>query len=340
MIYMEGKTLNNSTFLITGGTGSWGLEIVKQIFDHNPKEIRIFSRNETRQVEMQQQFANDDRFKFIIGDIRDKEELMQACEGVDYVFHLAALKHVPVCEYQPFEAIKTNVLGTQNVIEAAIENDVKKVIYVSTDKVADPSNTYGITKALGEKLIIHANLKETNTKFICVRSGNVLGSSGSVIPIFKSQIKQFSQIGITDLGMTRFFLSIEDAVQLLFKATINGKGGETYVMNMPSIKIADLAKVLIESSGKKNIEIKEIGVRPGEKLNETLFTECESSRTVYFDNDYFVVLPSITMPGLQEHYTSSTPVNLKEYSSATKQISNSEVEQMLMKGGFLSWNEN
>nr|WP_257347238.1 polysaccharide biosynthesis protein [Pseudalkalibacillus decolorationis] len=337
---MEGKILNNSTFLITGGTGSWGLEIVKQLFDHKPKEIRIFSRNETRQVEMQQQFANDDRFKFVIGDIRDKEELMQASEGVDYVFHLAALKHVPVCEYQPFEGIKTNVLGTQNVIEAAIENDVKKVIYVSTDKVSDPSNTYGITKALGEKLIIHANLKETNTKFICVRSGNVLGSSGSVIPIFKNQIKQFSQIGITDQRMTRFFLTIENAVQLLFKATINGKGGETYVMNMPSIKIADLAQVLIKSSGEKNIVINEIGVRPGEKLNETLFTECESSRTVYFDKDFFVILPSITMPGLQDHYTSSTQINMKEYNSATKQISNREVEQMLMKGGFLSWNEN
>lgn len=289
---------------------------------------------------MKQQFVNDDRFNFIIGDIRDKEEIKQACEGVDYVFHLAALKHVPVCESQPIEAIKTNVLGTQNVIEAAIENEVKKVIYVSTDKVSDPSNTYGMSKALGEKLIIQANLRETNTKFICVRSGNVLGSSGSVIPIFKNQIKKSLQIGITDQRMTRFFLTIEDAVQLLFKATKNGQGGETYVINMPSIRIADIAEVLIKSSGRKNIEVKEIGIRPGEKLNETLFSESESSRTIYLDKDYFIVLPTLTIPGLQEHYISSIPVNLKEYSSATTSISNSEVEQMLFKGGFLSWYEN
>ncbi|SDW57299.1 Polysaccharide biosynthesis protein [Marininema mesophilum] len=331
--------MKNSTFLVTGGTGSWGLEIVKQLSYHNPKEVRVFSRNETSLVEMQQQYAHDNRFKFIVGDIRDKEELMQACDGVDYVFHLAALKHVPVCEYQPLEAIKTNVLGTQNVIDAALDNKVKKVIYVSTDKVSDPSNTYGITKALGEKLIIHANLRETNTKFICVRSGNVLGSSGSVVPIFKNQIKRSSQIGITDFRMTRFFLTIEQAVQLLFKATVSGRGGETYVMNMPSVKIADLAQVLIESSGKKDIKINEIGVRPGEKLNETLFTESESNRTVYFDQDYYVVLPSINIPGLQEHYASSTPVNMKEYNSATKQLSNGEVEQMLTKGGFLAWAE-
>ncbi|WP_142287195.1 polysaccharide biosynthesis protein, partial [Bacillus thuringiensis] len=203
----------NKAILVTGGTGSWGNELIRQLLKETPREIRVFSRNETAQFEMQQKFANHDNLRFIIGDIRDREALVSACKGVQYVFHLAALKHVPVCEYQPDEAIKTNINGTQNVIEAAIQNHVEKVIYVSTDKAADPSNTYGMTKAMGEKLIIHANLQSSKTKFICVRGGNVLGSSGSVVPLFKNQIKEHARIGITDFDMTRFFLTIEDAVR-------------------------------------------------------------------------------------------------------------------------------
>ncbi|PEA88297.1 UDP-N-acetylglucosamine 4,6-dehydratase family protein [Bacillus thuringiensis] len=326
----------NKKILVTGGTGSWGHELIRQLLKETPREIRVFSRNETVQFEMQQKFANHDNLKFIIGDIRDKDELVSACKGVHYVFHLAALKHVPVCEYQPYEAIKTNINGTQNVIEASIQNNIEKVIYVSTDKAADPSNTYGMTKAIGEKLIINANLQSSKTKFICVRGGNVLGSNGSVVPIFKHQIKEHSKLGITDFDMTRFFLTIEDSVELLFKATHEGKGGEIFVMKMPACKIIDLAEILIEDSQKNNVQIKELGIRPGEKLSELLLSEVESKTSVCFDEDYFVVLPTIQIDGLQEYYSDCPPVTLSNYSSQQELLSKSEVKQMLKRGGFLS----
>ncbi|MFZ7807526.1 UDP-N-acetylglucosamine 4,6-dehydratase family protein [Bacillus thuringiensis] len=326
----------NKTILITGGTGSWGNELIRQLVKETPREIRVFSRNETAQFEMQQKFTNHDNLKFIIGDIRDRGALVSACKDVQYVFHLAALKHVPVCEYQPDEAIKTNINGTQNVIEAAIQNHVKKVIYVSTDKAADPSNTYGMTKAMGEKLIIHANLQSSKTKFICVRGGNVLGSSGSVVPLFKNQIKEHARIGITDFDMTRFFLTIEDAVRLLFKATYEGKGGEIFVMKMPACKIIDLAEVLIEDAQKKQVQIKELGIRPGEKLSELLLSEVESKTSVCFDEDYFVVLPTVHIEGLKEYYSNYPSVTLSNYNSQQDLLPKNEVEQMLKKGGFLS----
>lgn len=182
--------MHNKTILITGGTGSWGRELVRKLLEREPKEIRIFSRNESLQAKMRQEFRHHPKLTFIIGDIRDKYEVMQACQQVDYIYHLAALKHVPICEQQPDSAMKTNVIGTQHVIQAAIANEVEIVIYVSTDKATHPSNTYGMTKALAEKLIVHANLREDNTRFVCVRSGNVLGSTGSVVPLFKQRIAQ------------------------------------------------------------------------------------------------------------------------------------------------------
>ncbi|MDO6632237.1 polysaccharide biosynthesis protein [Bacillus thuringiensis] len=326
----------NKTILVTGGTGSWGYELIKQLLRETPREIRIFSRNEMVQVEMQQQFANYNNLKFIIGDIRDREAVVSACKGVHYVFHLAALKHVPVCEYQPYEAIKTNITGTQNVIEASIEREVEKVIYVSTDKAADPSNTYGMTKAIGEKLIINASLRTKKTKFICVRGGNVLGSSGSVVPIFMKQIQEHSRVGITHFDMARFFLTIEDAVGLLFKATYEGKGGEIFVMKMPAFKIKDLAEVLIEYYGKINVEIKEVGIRPGEKINEILLSEVESRTSICFDEDYYVGLPPFHVEGLQEYYTSYSPITITNYSSHQELLTKKEVKQFLKKGGFLS----
>ncbi|MFC7394170.1 polysaccharide biosynthesis protein [Scopulibacillus cellulosilyticus] len=325
---------NNHTILVTGGTGSWGQETVKQLLFQNPKEIRIFSRNETLQVEMEQQFGNHHQLKFIIGDIRNQEELIEACKGVDIVYHLAALKHVPICENHPSEAFKTNVHGTQNVIEAAIKNNVRKVVYLSTDKAADPSNIYGMTKAIGEKLMIYANTKSVMTKFICVRSGNVLGTSGSVVQVFKNQINNSRQIGITDRRMTRFFLTMEQAVKFLFKATKIGKGGEIFVMKMPSIKIDDLAQVLIDESGYKNIKIKEVGIRPGEKLNENLFSESESTRTKYFNHHYFVILPTIRIEGLKD-YSAYENVNLHGYSSEMAPMTKKEIKEMLRSGDLL-----
>ncbi|MGA4720457.1 polysaccharide biosynthesis protein [Fictibacillus nanhaiensis] len=326
----------NKRILITGGTGSWGHELVKQLLPKEPKEIIVLSRNEASQVAMQRQFDYNPKLTFMIGDIRDKDSLMRASEGIDYIYHLAALKHVPICELQPYEALKSNIQGTQNVIETAIHHKVTKVIYISTDKAANPSNLYGMTKAIGEKLIIHANLLSKHTRFVCVRGGNVLGTNGSVIHVFKSQIKNKGQVGITDFEMTRFFLTLEEAISLLFKATYESVGGEIFVMKMPTCKITDLAQVLIDASGEKGVKMIELGKRPGEKLHEILLSEYESATTVLFDNEYFVILPTIDIEGLNQHYASYKKVELESYSSESDLMTKEEIHKMLVEGGFLS----
>lgn len=324
------------TILITGGTGSWGNELVRQLLEQHPKEIRIFSRNEASQFLMKQKFDEDPRLKFIIGDIRDQKALIDAAKDVEYLYHLAALKHVPICEHQPEEALKTNVIGTQNVIEAAIHQKINKVIYISTDKAANPSNFYGMTKAVGERLIISANLLPGYTEFVSVRGGNVLGTNGSVIHVFKKQIETRSQIRITDKEMTRFFLTIQDAIKLLFKATYESKGGEIFVMKMPTCRILDLASVIIESSGKENVEIIENGIRPGEKIDEILLSEFESQFTVCFDDDYYVILPVSNINNVHAYYASFPKAELASYSSKHHLMKKDEIKRMLEKGGFLS----
>ncbi|GAB1786273.1 MULTISPECIES: polysaccharide biosynthesis protein [Priestia] len=324
----------NKTILVTGGTGSWGYELVKQLLTRNPKEIRVFSRNESNQFTMKQEFDNHPKLSFIIGDIKDREAIMESCQDVNYVFHLAALKHVPVCEDQPIEALKTNVHGTQNVIDAAISCNVDRVVYISTDKASNPANFYGLSKAMGERLIIHANTLNTKTKFVCIRGGNVLGTNGSVIHVFKKQIQEKGKIGITDPNMTRFFLTLEDAIKLVFKATFESLGGEIFVMKMPTCKIIDLATVLIEASGKETIEIETLGIRPGEKIHELLLSEYESTTTVTYD-EYFVILPPIHIEGLKEYYAPYTLVNLEKYDSSKETISKEAIREMLLKGGFI-----
>jgi Predicted nucleoside-diphosphate sugar epimerases len=325
---------NNSRILVTGGTGSWGYELIRQLLPQNPKQIIVYSRNESSQVSMSR-FFEDPRLTFCIGDIRDKEALMRACEQVDYVFHLAALKHVPVCEDQPYEALKTNVIGTQNVIEASIANRVKRVIYISTDKAANPSNFYGMTKAIGEKLIVYANLLRSDTKFVCVRGGNVLGTNGSVVHLFMNQIQSKRQVGITDLRMTRFFLTLQDAIKLLFKASEESIGGEIFVMTMPTCRIVDLAEVLMESLGRQ-AEIVETGTRPGEKLHEILLTEFESKSTVVYDDEYLVILPPLDVPGLKERYSTYAPVQFDSFSSSQNIMDKEHIRQLLVRGGFLA----
>ena len=325
----------NKRVLITGATGSWGYELVKKLLEKDPLEIRIFSRNESRQVDMMRYFS-DNRLKFVIGDIKERESIIQACQNIDYVFHLAALKHVPVCEDQPLEALKTNVHGTQNVIDAAIMNHVKKVVYISTDKAADPSNFYGLSKAMGERLIIHANMLSKGTKFVTVRGGNVLGTNGSVIHVFKKQIQENREVGITDFRMTRFFLTIEEAIDLLFMAFYKSIGGEIFVMKMPTCSIKDLAEVLIEDSGLKDVIVKEQGIRPGEKIHEILFSENESEHTVHYNEDYYVVLPSLDITGLKEQYDGFEFVDYGCYSSKSDLMSKAELKDLLLKGGFLS----
>lgn len=329
------KLIKNQTILVTGGTGSWGYELVRQLLDYEPREIRIFSRNESNQFTMKQEFDNNPKLNFIIGDIKEKEALIEASQGVDYIFHLAALKHVPVCEDQPIEALKTNVIGTQNVIEAAISCNVHSVVNISTDKASNPSNFYGLSKAMAERLIIHANTLKTNTRFVCIRGGNVLGTNGSVIHVFKKQIKEKGKIGITDLNMTRFFLTIEEAIKLVFKATFESIGGEIFVMKMPSCKIIDLAEVLMEASNKTNIGVEVLGIRPGEKLHEILLSEYESTTAIVYDDEYYVILPAINIDGIKEHYANYQPVSLEDYNSGTGLMDKSQIAEMLKNGGFI-----
>ncbi|MBT2667120.1 polysaccharide biosynthesis protein [Bacillus sp. ISL-4] len=327
--------IKDRTILVTGGTGSWGYELVKQLLDFEPSEIRIFSRNESNQFTMKQEFDNNPKLHFIIGDVKEKEALLEACQGVDYIFHLAALKHVPVCEDQPIEALKTNVIGTQNVIEAAISCNVHSVVNISTDKASNPSNFYGLSKAMAERLIIHANTLNTKTRFVCIRGGNVLGTNGSVIHVFKKQIEEKGKIGITDLNMTRFFLTIEEAIKLVFKATFESIGGEIFVMKMPSCKIIDLAQVLMDASNKENVEVEILGIRPGEKIHEILLSEYESTTAIAYDDEYYVILPSIHIDGIKEHYSKYQPVSLEDYNSGTGLMDKAQIKEMLKQGGFI-----
>ncbi|MBD7936526.1 MULTISPECIES: polysaccharide biosynthesis protein [Cytobacillus] len=321
--------------LVTGGTGSWGYELVEQLLSYQPKEIRILSRNESNQFSMKEAFDHHPSLHFLIGDIKEKEAMIEATQGVHYVFHLAALKHVPVCEDQPIEALKSNVIGTQNVIDAAVINKVERVVYISTDKASNPSNFYGLSKAMGEKLIIHANTLNSETKFVCIRGGNVLGTNGSVIHVFKRQIQEKGKVGITDPRMTRFFLTVEEAIKLVFKATFESIGGETFVMKMPACKITDLADLLIEASGKTNIGTEILGVRPGEKIHELLLSDYESTMTVTYDDEYYVILPSIHIDGLRAYYKDYQPINLEEYNSGQSLMDKEELRKMLKKGGFI-----
>ena len=245
------------TILITGGTGSWGNELTKQLLDKEPRMIIIYSRGELAQVNMQRKFSGSP-IEYVIGDVRDASAVDRLfSKGIDYVFHLAALKHVPICENHPQEAVKTNITGTTNVVNSAIKYKVKKFIDVSTDKAVAPTNLYGFTKAVGEKIAIQANSLTDDTDFVCIRGGNVLGSNGSVVPLFIDQIAKHNKITVTSGAMTRYFLTLAEAVFLLFKAAEVSKGGETYIMNRPSFYISDVAKVLIKHYGDKNTTIEE-----------------------------------------------------------------------------------
>jgi len=324
-----------SNILVTGGTGSWGQELTRSLLLHKPKQIRIFSRNEYAQVQMQRSFQYDGALKFIIGDVRDYEAVQEACRDVDFVFHLAALKHVPICEWQPQEALKTNVLGTENVIRASVHHGVKKVMDVSTDKAVDPINFYGMTKALGEKLMIRANDFSDRTRFVCIRGGNVLGTNGSVVPFFKKQIADGQDVTITSKQMTRFFLTLSDAIALLLNAARVSIGGEMFVMKMNACRILDLAEVLGESMTGQPIRIKEIGIRPGEKLHEVLVSSNESPQTYLYGSEYFVILPNLPSQALDQHYNRFARVSFHQYESNQSMMLRSEIAKLLQRGGFL-----
>ena len=327
----------NKSVLITGGTGSWGNELTTQLLERKPMKIIIYSRGELAQVEMQRKF-NDDRIEYVIGDVRDADAVDRLfSRGIDYVFHLAALKHVPVCENQPQEAIKTNINGTVNVINAAIRhNRVKKVIDVSTDKAVSPTNLYGFTKAVGEKLTIQANNLTEDVDFLCIRGGNVLGSNGSVVPFFIDQIKKSNKVYLTDGSMTRYFLTLSEAISLLFQAAEVSVGGETYVMNMPSFYISDVAKALINHYGDVDTTIEEIGIRPGEKLDEELVSAHEAKRSYVFNDDYYIILPDIKMNRNYRYVENLNKTTFERFTSADNVKDVDYLTGLLDKGGFLT----
>lgn len=261
----------NKKLLITGGTGSFGNAVLRRFLDTDIKEIRIFSRDEKKQDDMRKLF-NNSKLKFYIGDVRDSQSVATAMRGVDYVYHAAALKQVPSCEFYPLEAVKTNVLGTENVLEAAIANNVKRVVCLSTDKAVYPINAMGISKAMMEKVIVakSRNLEDTNTTICCTRYGNVMASRGSVIPLFIRQVVNNEPITITDPTMTRFMMTLDDAVDLVLHAFENGKNGDIFVQKAPAATIEVLVKALLEMLKKPEHVVNVIGTRHGEKLFEAL----------------------------------------------------------------------
>jgi len=307
-------TLNNKNILITGGSGTIGSALIDYILtNYSPKVIRILSRDESKHHYLKSKFVkNRDKLRFFIGNIRDKERTHRALENVDIVFHLAALKHVEACEYNPFEAIKTNVIGLQNLIEVCIDREVEKVIFTSTDKAASPSNTMGVTKLLGEKLITNANYYKSkpHPTFYSVRFGNIMGSRGSLIPLIEEQFKNNLPITLTHKEMTRYIMDIETALKFMIKTLDIAQGGEVFVLKMKVVKIIDLIDVIIEhfsqvyNKNPEKVIIKEIGLFAGEKKYEELFSIEESERTYEMD-DIYMILPQIT--------EISTRINLKKY---------------------------
>lgn len=301
------KMLDDKIILITGGTGSFGKKFTERILkDYSPKKIIIYSRDEFKQDLMKKEFSNKypdkvDLLRFFIGDVRDKDRLYRAFKGVDYVIHAAAMKQVPACEYNPFEAIKTNIDGAQNIVDAALDREVKKVVALSTDKAVNPINLYGGTKLVSDKLFIAANAYSggTGTVFSVVRYGNVAGSRGSVIPFFKQLIeKGAEELPITDYRMTRFWITLDQGVDLVLKALEESKGGETYISKIPSFKITELAKAL----GGETCSLKEVGIREGEKLHEVMIS-VDDSRYTYEYEKHYIIYPHFDWWNAQQHLT-------------------------------------
>ena len=331
--------LKGKKVLITGGTGSLGIALTKRLLQENVDTIRIFSRNENKQLEMDSKF-HDDRLRFLLGDVRDYNRLTRAFEDIDIVFHAAALKHVPIIEYNPFEAIKTNVIGSQNVIDACLEEDVEKAICVGTDKAVSPLNTYGATKLLMEKLFITASnyLKKERhkTKFIALRYGNVLGSSGSVIPKFINQIKNNGKITITDSNMTRFSISIDEALDFILKATEIGKGSEIFVPKLRAYSLMDVKDALFDLLGKTDEQI--VGIRPGEKLHEILINNDEMNYCWEYQEMYMIVDPSLRkFISLTNELPEKKKIeNMEVYSSdVVEKISKEELKKIFTDLGLL-----
>ncbi|MEK6192282.1 MAG: polysaccharide biosynthesis protein [Chloroflexota bacterium] len=320
--------LAGSTILITGGTGSFGNRVARYLLEQDPAEIRIFSRDEKKQWEMQKTYPN---LRYIVGDVRDRDRLRDAMEGVDFVFHAAALKQVPSCEAAPAEALKTNTLGSLNVCDAAAAAGVRTVVALSTDKAVKPVNAMGMTKALMEKIVCAQNLYRSSPIFTCVRYGNVMGSRGSVIPLFREQIRRDQPITVTLPQMTRFMLTLDDSVELVVRALTTANGGEIFVRKAPACTVQTLAEVMRRKYSPRgdDHEICEVGVRPGEKIHEVLVNEYELPRSVEDDN-YFVVHPEYRPPATLsqrepgEEYTSENTTRIEEYETISALLDHAE----------------
>jgi UDP-N-acetylglucosamine 4,6-dehydratase/5-epimerase len=319
------KLLADATILVTGGTGSFGRHITNELLKYPVREVRIFSRDEDLQHQMAREFS-DKRLRFVIGDVRDFDRVLESMKNVNYVFHAAALKQVPDCELHPFEAVKTNVVGAHNIKTAALRSRVKKVVAISTDKAVKPVNAMGMTKALQEKVLLSPELADSgDTAFSIVRYGNVIGSRGSVIPLFSERVRKKQDLGVTSFEMTRFWLTLNDAVALVLKATCDSEGGETYVKKSPACLIRDLAEVMAGDE----VRVLETGVRPGEKIHEVLVQEAEARRSTE-DDEYFVIhSPGETLP---RSVRAAKPL---EYTSEkARRLSKAEIAQMLLDAGL------
>lgn len=333
--------LTDKSILITGGTGTFGKAFVNMLLEkYDVRKIIVYSRDEYKQFIMQKELETKflkektDKLRFFIGDVRDKDRLYRAFMGVDYVIHAAAMKQVPACEYNPFEAIKTNIHGAQNIIDAALDCKVAKVVALSTDKAVNPINLYGGTKLVSDKLFIAANAYrglETPTIFSVVRYGNVAGSRGSIIPFFKGLLENgVDELPITDMRMTRFWIALEDGVELVLKALRESKSGETYISKIPSFRITDLAKAI----GGANIKLKEIGVREGEKLHEVMVTKDDSRHTYEYENHY-IIYPEFNWWDTKQHFAKGGK-SVKEgfeYNSGTNNqwLSEKELQDLVVK---------
>lgn len=329
------KLLSGKKVLVTGGTGTLGRALTIKLLQYDVSAVRVFSRDEGKQVDMSSQIS-DNRIRFIIGDVRDKERLMFAMDDIDIVFHVAALKQVPVAEYNPFEAVKTNVVGSQNVIEACIEKEVEITMAISSDKAVSPLNTYGATKLVMERIFMAANYYKGGhpTIFTAVRYGNVLGSRGSVVPQFIHSIENIARITVTDPNMTRFNITLTEALDLILRGLEKTKGAEIFIPKLQAYRLGDLVEAIVELSDKK-IEIDYSSVRPGEKMHETLINEDEARYTIDSDKDYVLLSPDIYDNNINLYPNAKVDCIQSEYSSdKVQQISKSRLKQIIEREIF------
>jgi len=323
--------LNNRNILITGGTGSFGHQMVKELMTYKPKTVRIFSRDEDKQHNMKEELSREPIFKkmeFVIGDVRDYDRLYAIAKDIDIIFHAAALKQVPSVESHPYEAVKTNIFGAYNVVKAAVARKVKNVIAISTDKAVKPVNAMGMTKALQEKIILSDDLTKDGTKFCCVRYGNVLGSRGSVVPLWDSKIEKSKPLPITHPQMTRFILTLSQAIDLVFYSIKYGMGCEIFVKKAPATKIVNLARAYAElKTGKKNYPLEYVGIRPGEKIDEILVSH-EEMRHSEERKDHFIINKEKEF----ERGSLKKLTKIQEYSSGTvKHLDVEELKKLMKK---------